>query len=70
MSTENDAPADPIRHPEPEPYRMRLPGFLGEREIGLGDVIHRVTNAIGIPTCSSCERRRAALNRRVAFTGR
>lgn len=45
-----------------QPHRVRLPGFLIEEEIGLGDVVKRVTYAIGIKPCGGCERRAAALN--------
>ena len=51
-----------------EPFRVRLPGFISEQEVGLGDVIKRVTSAVGIGSCAGCERRAAALNRRVVFT--
>jgi len=37
---------------EPAPHRVRLPGFLVEQEIGLGDVIKRATSAIGIRPCA------------------
>ncbi len=56
------------RH-EREPHRVRLPGFLVEEEIGLGDVIKRATSAVGIRPCSGCERRAAALNRWLVFSG-
>jgi hypothetical protein len=55
---------------EPQPYRVRLPGFITEEDIGLGDAIKRVTYALGIKPCGGCERRAAALNRRFVFTGR
>ena len=29
---------------------------------GLGDIIKRLTNAVKIPTCSKCEKRRQRLN--------
>jgi len=45
------------------PHRVRLPGFLVEEEIGLGDAIKRVTYAMGISPCGGCEQRAAALNR-------
>jgi hypothetical protein len=48
-------------------HRVRLPGFLVE-EVGLGDVIKSATYAIGIKSCTGCERRAAALNRWVRFT--
>ncbi len=49
-------------------HRVRLPGFLIEEEVGLGDVIKRVTYAVGIKPCSGCERRAAAMNRWVVFS--
>jgi hypothetical protein len=48
-------------------HRVRLPGFLIEEEIGLGDAIKRVTYALGIRPCSGCEKRAAALNRFMSF---
>jgi hypothetical protein len=53
---------------EPETHRVRLPGFITEKEIGLGDVIKRATSAVGIRPCAGCERRAAALNRWLVFT--
>lgn len=50
--------------------RMRLPGFISEQEVGLGDVIKRATYAMGIKPCGGCERRATALNRWLTFTGR
>ena len=32
---------------ERQPFRARLPGFITEKEIGLGDVIKRATSALG-----------------------
>lgn len=55
---------------EPQPRQVRLPGFVNDKEIGLGDAIKHVTHAIGIRTCGGCERRAAALNRWFVFTGR
>lgn len=51
-------------------YRVHLPGFISDAEVGLGDVIKRVTYAFGIKACGGCERRASALNRWVAFSGR
>jgi hypothetical protein len=51
-----------------QPYRVRLPGFLIEEEVGLGDAIKRMTYAIGIKPCGGCERRAAILNRWVRFS--
>ena len=49
-------------------HRVRLPGFLVEEEIGLGDVIKRVTYAMGVKPCAGCEKRAAALNRWMTFS--
>jgi len=49
-------------------HRIRLPGFLIDEEIGLGDAIKRVTYAMGIKPCGGCEKRAAALNRWVHFS--
>jgi hypothetical protein len=54
--------------PRHEPHRVRLPGFLVEEEIGLGDVIRRGTYAMGIKPCGGCERRAAAMNRWMVFS--
>ena len=53
---------------ERKPYRIRLPGFLIEQEVGLGNAIQRVTYAMGIKHCGGCEKRAAALNRRIIFS--
>jgi hypothetical protein len=37
-------------------------------EVGLGDVVKRVTYTMGIKPCQNCERRAAALNRWVVFS--
>jgi hypothetical protein len=51
-----------------QPHRVRLPGFVKEEDIGLGDVIKRATYSAGIRPCGGCEQRAAALNRWVVFT--
>jgi hypothetical protein len=52
-----------------KPHRMRLPGFItNEDEVGLGEVVNRVTYAMGIKPCGGCEGRAAALNRWMVFT--
>ncbi len=53
---------------ERQPHRVRLPGFISEEEVGLGDVIKRVTYTMGIKPCGGCERRAAALNRWMVFS--
>ncbi len=54
---------------ESHPYRMRLPGFITEEEVGLGDVVKRVSHTFGIKPCGGCERRAAMFNRWLLFTG-
>ena len=51
-------------------HRVRLPGFISDEEIGLGDVIKRTTSYLGIQPCGGCERRADALNRWLVFTNR
>jgi hypothetical protein len=50
------------------PYRVRLPGFVSDEEIGLGDAVKHMTYAVGIRPCGGCERRAVAFNRWVVFT--
>jgi len=52
-----------------EPYRVRLPRAIADEDVGLGDVLKRATSAIGIKPCGGCERRAAALNRWLVFSG-
>lgn len=72
MKKETGKPVAAVQQEEPkpehQPYRVRLPGFISGDEIGLGDVIKRVTFAMGIRPCGGCERRAAALNRWMTFT--
>lgn len=53
-----------------KPYRVRLPGIISEEGIGLGDVVKHVTSKVGIKPCGGCDRRAAALNRLLVFSGR
>jgi hypothetical protein len=53
---------------EDRPYKVRLPGFVTDEEVGLGDVIKRATNSLGIKPCAGCQRRAVALNRRLVFS--
>jgi hypothetical protein len=59
---------DKDRDTKAEPYRVRLPGFISDEQIGLGDAVKRATYAIGIRSCGGCEQRAAALNRWMVFT--
>jgi hypothetical protein len=55
---------------ERQPYRVRLPGFVSDEDIGLGDAVTRATSLFGIKPCEGCKRRAAALNRWMVFSGR
>jgi hypothetical protein len=52
---------------EPPRHRVRLPGFIAEEEIGLGDLVKRATHFAGVKPCGGCEKRAAALNRWMTF---
>jgi hypothetical protein len=49
-------------------HRVRLPGFLIDEEMGLGDLIKKTTYAMGIRPCGGCEKRATALNRWMTFS--
>jgi hypothetical protein len=51
------------------PYRVNLPGFISE-DVGLGDVVKRVTSTIGVRPCGGCLRRAQALNSWLVFSPR
>ena len=52
------------------PHRVRLPGFISDNDIGLGDAIKRTTSYLGFQSCDGCGRRTDALNRWMVFTNR
>jgi hypothetical protein len=54
----------------PEPHRARLPGFITDKDVGLGDVIKRATSIVGIRPCSSCSERAAHLSNWLVFSRR
>lgn len=56
------------RNSRDKAFRVRLPGFVRDEEIGLGDVVKRMTYAAGIRPCGGCGKRAAALNGRMIFT--
>jgi hypothetical protein len=68
MSNSEPGPDSP-RKTEDQPFRVRLPGFITEEEVGLGDVLKRATFAVGMKPCTGCEHRAALLNRWVVFSG-
>lgn len=69
MTAQKQASVEQTKRPEErQPYRVRLPGFVKEEEVGLGEVIKRATYSVGIRPCTGCRRRAATLNRWVVFT--
>jgi len=56
--------------PQHQPYRVRLPGFIADEDVGLGDLIKRVTSAAGIKPCGGCQQRARTLNRWMVFSGK
>lgn len=48
-----------------QPLHLRMP-FLGQ-QVGLGDAIHGLTDALGIPQCKPCEERQRRANQAVQF---
>lgn len=48
---------------------VRLPGFVADTDVGLGEVVRRITSAAGITPCGGCDKRAATLNKWVAFRG-
>jgi hypothetical protein len=60
---------NPSRADERQPHRVRLPGFVTDEEIGLGDAIKRAASYLGGRPCSGCEQRRVTLNRWMTFSG-
>ena len=56
------------RQKEIPAHRIRLPGFITDDDVGLGDALKRATTYLGIRPCGGCERRAAALNRWITFS--
>ena len=54
---------------EREPVLVRLPGFIKDEHVGLGDFFTRVTSSAGIKLCGGCQRRASWLNSRFRITG-
>jgi hypothetical protein len=63
----NEESQTPIEERRAEPHRVRLPPFIIDQEVGLGDVIMRGTSAVGVRPCGRCQQRAQALNEWVVF---
>ena len=70
MKVDKEAPRAKASCGKRQAYRVRLPGFVREDDIGLGDVITKSTSALGIKPCVGCGRRAAVLNQWLVFSGR
>jgi len=68
MAKAKEDSSNPQARDDHQPHRVRLPGFIGDEAIGLGDAIKRTTTYFGIKPCGGCLQRAAALNRWMVFT--
>ena len=48
-------------------HNMRLPGFITEESIGLGDLLKKASYAVGVRACGGCQQRAIAMNRWLRF---
>ena len=51
-------------------HQVRLPRFIVQEPVGLGDVVKRGTTALGVRPCGGCQQRAARLDRWVRFEPR
>jgi hypothetical protein len=49
----------------PRPIRIPVPGL--RTGVGLGQAVKKVTTSLGVRPCGGCEKRAAAMDRRVMF---
>jgi hypothetical protein len=49
-------------------WRVRLPGFVADEDVGLGDAMKHVSRSLGIRPCAACDERAAQLNQWIVFT--
>jgi hypothetical protein len=64
-----EAKGDGVRRRHRQPYRVSLPGFVSDEEVGLGEVIKRATSSVGIRPCGGCGQRAVALNQWLVLSG-
>jgi hypothetical protein len=53
-----------------EPHRVRLPGFIINEDVGLGDVVKKATSIVGIRPCGGCAERARRLNNWMVLANR
>jgi hypothetical protein len=69
MSSEESA-GDRSGRSRREPHRVRLPGFIHDEDVGLGDIVKRATSMVGIKPCGGCRERAGRLNNWMVFSKR
>ncbi|MGH3428409.1 MAG: hypothetical protein ACRDQZ_12720 [Mycobacteriales bacterium] len=65
--SEKQLPDHPVSQASPGPHRVRLPGFIIDEDVGLGDVIKKATSIAGIRPCGGCAGRAGRLNNWMVF---
>lgn len=53
-----------------KPHKVRLPGFIVDDEIGLGEALKKVTTSFGLKPCGGCAQRAATLDRWLVFSNK
>jgi hypothetical protein len=56
-----------LGHPGRQARYIRVPGFVAERDVGLGDLIGLATRMAGVAPCRGCAERAARLNRAIVM---
>jgi hypothetical protein len=69
MTQHENSPED-AEQPSQARHHVRVPGFNSDTEVGLGDVIKRVTSFAGIKPCGPCQQRAVRFNQWLGFRGR
>lgn len=67
MSSEH-LPGGPAGQDQRKSHRVRLPGFITDEDVGLGDIVKKATSIVGIPPCGGCVERARRLNNWMVFS--
>lgn len=69
--TRESKDAGNLRHSDgtDSPRTVRLPGFIVDHDVGLGDAIKYATSSLGFHPCGGCQERAAKMNKWLVFTG-
>jgi hypothetical protein len=68
--TTKKKPGRQDRQDQHVPHRMRIPGFITDTDVGLGEVIKKATSTAGIRPCGGCAQRAQRLNNWMTFSPR